>query len=336
MGLGISSFIECTGFGPSRMLQSPSGKYLAQTGGRAGYEMAHVKVAPTGKVIVAIGTSPHGQGGFTTCAQIVADSLGIGIDDIEVVAGDTATTPHGWGTFASRAAVTTGNAVFSASQRLGEKAQGIAAHLLEAAPEDIELADGLYGVRGSPGKSVTFATIAATAHSNQLPPGIDHGLDETTPFDPNNYAFPFGTHLCAVEVDPETGDIAILRYIAVDDCGVQINPLIVEGQLHGGIVQGLGQALWEGVIYDGEGQLVTGSLMDYGLPRANDVVVAAHDEAWRRRLSAAHVRCILVPVLHGASLVDHRDLTCAGSREQRRSVLTDRLVAIGGEVYASS
>ncbi len=271
IGVGLASFVHCTGFAPSRLARSPSAAHLRRTGGGIGFESAEIKVMPSGKVLVAIGTSPHGQSGHTTTAQIVADIVGVPFDDIEVQSGDTATGPWGMGTFADRGAVTTGNAVRQASVKVQSKAKRIAAHLLEAAEEDIEVSVGRYGVRGSPDKGRSFAQVAAAAYGNRLPEEIEHGLHEIAMFDPTNFAFPFGTHLCAVEVDPETGDIALTRYVGVDDCGVQINPQVVEGQIHGAVVQGLGQAFWEDAQYDADGQLLTASLLDYGLPRADMV-----------------------------------------------------------------
>ena len=205
-------------------------------------------------VRVYIGASPHGQGEETTFAQIVAEEFGYPVENVEIVHGDTETTPQGWGTYGSRTTAVCGSAVKVASQRVKEKAKKIAAHLLEANEQDIEWKDDAFRVRGSPDQAKTFAEVALMANvAWNMPAGVEPGLEASAFFDPTNFVFPFGTHVCTVEVDVETGEVKILRYIAVDDCGPHINPMIVEGQIHGGVIQGLGEALQEIAIYDDDG-----------------------------------------------------------------------------------
>jgi carbon-monoxide dehydrogenase large subunit len=260
MGIGISSYIEICGFGPKG--SAPVGLY----------ESARVRVEQTGTVMVYTGSSPHGQGGETTFSQIVAEEFGIPIENVMVLHGDTDSTPEGRGTYGSRTTAVGGSAVYNATQRLKEKMKQIAAHMLEASPADVTLEDGKFSVAGAPQKSVSFADVAAAANlSNTLPPGIEPGLETTVFFEPENCVFPFGTHICAVEVDKDTGEAKITRYVAVDDCGRQINPLLVEGQIHGGLAQGIGQAMCEGVVYGEDGQLLTATLMDYALPIAKEL-----------------------------------------------------------------
>lgn len=259
LGIGLSTYVEICAMGPSAAM--PAG----------GWESGTVRVEPTGKVTVLTGVSPHGQGQETSFAQIVADELGVPLDDIHVVHGDTAVVPSGIGTFGSRATAVGGTAVFQAAQKVKEKAREIAAHLLEADPEDLVFSDGRFNVKGVPKRGVTIQQIALEAHlAKGLPKKMEPGLAATSVFEPSNFTFPFGTHICVVEVDPKTGGIEIKKYVAVDDCGKVINPLLVDGQIHGGIAQGLGQALLEEVVYDEAGQLLTGSLMDYALPKAED------------------------------------------------------------------
>jgi carbon-monoxide dehydrogenase large subunit len=216
-----------------------------------------------------VGVSPHGQGEETTFAQIVADELGVGVDDVVVLHGDTSQTPMGWGTYGSRTTAVGSGALMGAIHKIKEKAKVVTAHLLEAAPEDVDYADGRFFVRGSPGKAKTIQEVALMANvAWNYPKGLEPGLEASAFFDPPNFVYPFGAHLAVVEVDVETGEVRLTRYLAVDDCGKVINPMIVEGQIHGGIVQGVGQALWEGAVYDDAGQLLTGSMMDYALPRA--------------------------------------------------------------------
>ncbi len=260
LGIGLSTYVEICAMGPSAAM--PAG----------GWEYGAVRVEPTGKVTILTGVSPHGQGQETSFAQIVADELGVEIDDITVIHGDTAVVASGIGTFGSRATAVGGTAVLQAAQRVKEKAREIAAHLFEADLEDLVFADGKFSVKGVPKKGITLEQIALEAHmARKLPKKMEPGLSATAVFEPSNFTFPFGAHICVVEVDPKSGAVEIKKYVAVDDCGKVINPLLVDGQIQGGIAQGLGQALYEEVIYDENGQLLTGSLMDYALPRAKDV-----------------------------------------------------------------
>jgi carbon-monoxide dehydrogenase large subunit len=265
LGLGLSTYVEICGLGPS-----PVAGAVGFQGGL--YGSATVRMAPTGKVEVMIGESPHGQGEETTFAQIVADRLGVPFEDVEIVSGDTARTPMGWGTYGSRTTVVGSGAVVAACDRLIEKGRRIAAHLLEAALDDVAFQDGRFSVRGSPDRSKTIQeiTLQATLAWN-LPDGVEPGMEATAFYDPPNFVYPFGAHACTVEVIPDTGEVRLLRYVAVDDCGRVINPLIVDGQVHGGIVQGIAQALLEEAVYDANGQLLTASMMDYAVPRAPQV-----------------------------------------------------------------
>lgn len=258
IGIGISSYIEICGFGPKGT--APVGLY----------ESARVRVEQSGTVMVYTGSSPHGQGEETTFAQIVAEEFGIPVENVLVMHGDTDSTPEGRGTYGSRTTAVGGSAVFTAAQKLKEKMQLIASHMLEANVSDVTLEDGKFSVTGAPQKSVTFAEVAATANlSNTLAPGIEPGLEVTTFWEPEACVFPFGTHVCVVEVDKQTGEAEIRRYVAVDDCGRQLNPMLVAGQIHGGIAQGIGQAMVEGVVYGEDGQLLTATLMDYAVPLAS-------------------------------------------------------------------
>ena len=263
LGIGVSSYVEICGLGPSQVAGA-----IGFQGGL--WESAIVRFHPTGKVHVFIGASPHGQGEETTFAQIVADEIGVDSDDVKVFHGDTDATPMGWGTYGSRTTAVGGAALALTVRKIREKAKIIAAHLLEAAVEDMEYADGKFFVKGSPDQSKTIQDIALMAHvAWNMPEGVEAGLEASTFYDPPNFVFPYGTHLAAVEVDPDTGQVDLTRYVALDDCGPQINPVIVEGQVHGGVVQGIGQALWEEAVYDDDGQLVSGSMLDYALPRAD-------------------------------------------------------------------
>jgi len=263
VGIGISMYVEICGLGPSQVAGA-----VGFQGGL--WESAIVRFHPSGKVHVFVGISPHGQGEETTFAQIVADELGVAVTDVKVVHGDTDNTPMGWGTYGSRATAVGGAALAVATRRIKEKAKLLASHLLEAAVEDIEYAGGKFFVRGSPDKAKTIQDIALMANvAWNLPQGMEAGLEASSFYDPPNFTFPFGAHVAVVEVDPETGHVELKRYVAVDDCGHQINPTIVEGQVHGGVVQGIGQALWEQAVYDQNGQLLTGSLADYAVPRAD-------------------------------------------------------------------
>jgi carbon-monoxide dehydrogenase large subunit len=219
---------------------------------------------------VTTGSQPQGQGHETTMAQIVADELGIPVEDVLVQHSDTLGTPFGYGTYGSRSAAVGGVAVYKSVQRIKEKARRLAAHMLEAAPDDMVYEGGKVHVKGSPDKAKTIQEIAAAAALGySLPSGMEPFLDDIAYYDPPNCTYPFGTHICIVEVDKDTGQVQLKRYVAVDDCGKVINPMIVDGQLHGGIAQGVGQALWEGAVYDENGQLLTGTLMDYALPKAD-------------------------------------------------------------------
>src|SRR5881296_574231 len=248
-GIGISSYVEICGLAPS--------KANAALGvGWGGYESARIRVHATGTVQVFTGTSPHGQGHETSWAQIAADALGISPNDIEVRHGDTFESPGmGVGTFGSRSLAVGGIAVHKAAEKVREKVVQIGAHLLEASPDDVVIEGGKVFVKGVPEKAKNFGDISMAAYlANNLPDGMEPGLEATVYYDPPNFTFPFGTHVAEVEVDGETGAVQIVRYSACDDCGRQINPMIVEGQLHGGITQGIGQALYEAAVYDNDGQ----------------------------------------------------------------------------------
>ena len=265
VGVGLSSYIEACGLAPSQV--------VGQLGAQAGlYESASVRVYPTGKVSVYTGSQQQGQGHETTFAQIVADRLGISTDDVDVVHGDTGRVQFGMGTYGSRSASVGGSAIVVSLDKIVEKSKRIAAHMLEAAPEDIELTAGRFHVRGFPDRSKGLADISLAAYlAHSMPAGMEPGLEAMSFFDPPNFTYPFGTHIAMVEVDADTGHVTLLRYIAVDDVGNVINPMIVDGQLHGGIAQGVAQALWESAEYDDSAQLLTGSLMNYGLPKANQL-----------------------------------------------------------------
>ena len=265
MGIGVASYVEICGLGPSQVAGA-----VGFQGGL--WESAIVRVHPTGKVHVFIGANPHGQGEETTFAQIVASEIGVGVDDVKVFHGDTDITPMGWGTYGSRTTAVGGAALALAVRKIKDKAKVIAAHLLEAAVEDMDYEDGKFFVKGSPDKNKTIQDVALMAHvAWDMPEGVEAGLEASTFYDPPNFVYPFGSHLAVVDVDPETGHVDLKRYVALDDCGPQINPTIVEGQVHGGVVQGIGQALWEEAVYDEDGQLVTGSMLDYALPRADQL-----------------------------------------------------------------
>jgi carbon-monoxide dehydrogenase large subunit len=280
MGIGVSTYVEICALGPSSAM--PAG----------GWESATVRVEPTGKVTVLTGASPHGQGEETSFAQIAADELGVGVNDVTVIHGDTAIVQYGIGTFGSRGLAVGGVAVYMAIQKLKDKASKIAAHILQCekasfvdgkfcadgkgggkAPEPIvpmgQAPAGALPEPNTSGKTLTMQDIALEAHvAKNLPADIEPGLSATAFYEPKNFTFPFGTHIAVVDIDPETGEIHFQRYIAVDDCGKQINPMLVAGQVHGGIVQSIGQAMFEEVVYDETGQLVTGTLMDYAVPKA--------------------------------------------------------------------
>ncbi|HYB52662.1 MAG TPA: molybdopterin cofactor-binding domain-containing protein, partial [Thermoanaerobaculia bacterium] len=262
IGIGLSTYSEICGLGPSQVAGA-----VGFGGGL--WESAIVRFHPSGKVNVCVGISPHGQGEETTFAQIVSSELGVPVEDVEVLHGDTDQTPMGWGSYGSRSTAVGSGALMGAVGKIKEKARIVTAHLLEAAVEDIDYADGKFFVKGSPGKFKTIQDVALMANvAWNHPKGLEPGLEASAFFDPPNFVYPFGTHVAVVALDPETGEVRLERYVAVDDCGRVINPMIVEGQVHGGIVQGIGQALWEGASYDENGQLLTGSMMDYALPRA--------------------------------------------------------------------
>ncbi|HEY4440888.1 MAG TPA: molybdopterin cofactor-binding domain-containing protein, partial [Candidatus Elarobacter sp.] len=260
LGIGLSTYVEVCGMGPSAAMPA------------AGWDSATIRVEPTGSITVMTGVSPHGQGQETTFAQIVADELGVPIDTINVIHGDTDKVQYGVGTFGSRGTAVGGAALKLAIETIQAKAIKIAAHQWEANPDDVEYRDGKIQVKGDPSKSLSTAEAGFLAFmGDKLPPGLEPGLDATRRFEPPNFVFPFGTHVCVVEVDPQTGQVRFERYLAVDDCGRLLNPMIVEGQVHGGITQGLSQAMYEEVVYDDDGQLLTGTLMDYAVPHAGQV-----------------------------------------------------------------
>jgi carbon-monoxide dehydrogenase large subunit len=265
LGIGISTYTEMCGLAPSRVLGSLS--Y-----GAGGWEHASVRMLPTGKVEVVTGSSAHGQGHETAWSQIVADKLGVPFEDVRVLHGDTQISPKGMDTYGSRSLTVGGIALDRACDKVIAKAKRITAHLLEASESDIEFSAGRLHVRGDPEKGRTIQEIALAAFAaHDLPEGVEPSLDSDATFDPDNFSFPHGTHLCAAEVDTETGAVSIRSYVAVDDCGRVVNPLIVDGQVHGGIAQGIGQALYEEAVYDDQGNLLTTTLADYLIPSAADL-----------------------------------------------------------------
>jgi len=265
LGIGISTFTEMCGLAPSRVLGS-----LAY--GAGGWESASIRMLPTGKVEVVTGSSAHGQGHETAWSQIVADQLGVPFEDIRVLHGDTQVAPKGMDTYGSRSLAVGGLALVAACEKVVEKAKVIAAGMIEASAGDLEWTPGRFSVRGDPDKSVTIAEIAlATFAAHNLPDGVEPSLDSDATYDPDNFSFPHGTHLCATEVDTETGMVTIRSYVAVDDVGKVVNPLIVEGQVHGGIAQGIAQALYEEAVYDDDGNLLTTTMADYLVPSAADL-----------------------------------------------------------------
>ena len=265
LGIGLSTYVEICGMAPSAVAYT--------LGARAGvWESALVRVHPTGKVTVFTGSSGHGQGHDTTFAQLAAAELGVPVEDVEVVHGDTDKVQMGTGTFGSRSAVCGGNAIHMSVDKIQDKAKRIAANLLEAAPEDVVAENGQYFVQGAPANAKTFQEVALAAYwYESLPEGTEPGLEAVSIFDPQNFTWPFGTHIAVVEIDGYTGEVELQKYVAVDDVGNVINPMIVEGMVHGGVVQGVGQALQEEAVYDESGQLITGSMMDYAVPTAEDV-----------------------------------------------------------------
>ena len=271
VGIGLSSYVEVCGFGPSGLVDlgfswSEYGLPSAFNGNGV------VRVHPDGTVTCVIGTGPSGQGHQTTWAQIISHHLAVPIENVRVIHGDTHESPVGIGSFGSRSAAVDGSATWMAADRVRDKAAKLAAHLLEAAPEDIRFADNEAHVAGSPYHKVSWSDIATLAYQpHRLPEGMEGGLEAAVVFSPANATWPFGTHLALVEIDPDTGNTQLLRYIAMDDCGEVINPMIVDGQIHGGIAQGVGQAMFEEAIYDEDGNLLSASLMDYLLPTAADL-----------------------------------------------------------------
>jgi carbon-monoxide dehydrogenase large subunit len=265
LGLGLSTYIEICGVAPSKWIGA-----VGEGWGAAMWESANIKVHLTGKVVVTVGTQPQGQGHETTYAQIISHELGIPMEDVVIQHSDTQGTPFGYGTYGSRTSSVGSTAAIKAADKIKDKARRYAAHMLEASPEDIEIDGAEYRVKGSPDRKKTFQEIAfALDLAFDAPEGMEPYLDETAYWDTPNCTWPFGTHIAIVEIDEETGVVDLVRYVAVDDVGNKINPMIVDGQLHGGITQGVGQALWEGAIYGDDGQLLTGSMLDYALPRAS-------------------------------------------------------------------
>jgi len=264
LGIGISTFTEMCGLAPSRLLG-------ALGAGAGGWEHAAIRILPTGKVEVVTGSSAHGQGHETAWSQIAADQLGVPFEDIEVLHGDTQVSPKGLDTYGSRSLPVGGTAVVKCAQRVVEKAKKVAAHLLEASEDDVEFNRGTFAVKGTD-QGVSIQEVAlATFTSHNFPEGIEPSLDSEYTFDPENFSFPHGTHLAAMEVDTETGWVRLRHYVCVDDIGSVVNPLIVDGQVHGGLAQGIAQALYEEANYDEQGTLVTGTFVDYTLPSAADL-----------------------------------------------------------------
>ena len=264
-GIGFSSYIEACGLAPSQV--------IGQLGGGVGqWESAQLKFNPTGNVQILTGAHSHGQGHETTFAQLIHDKLGVPMDQIEVVHGDTATTPFGMGSYGSRSLAVGGSAIMKAADKIIAKGKKVAAHLMEASVADVEFENGMFKVAGTD-KSVPLAQVVFAAYVPHNYPHADTepGMDENAFYDPANFVYPAGTQICELEIDPETGTTEIVAFTAIDDFGNIINPMIVEGQVHGGIVQGVGQALMEGAVYDkNTGQLISGSFMDYTMPRADN------------------------------------------------------------------
>ncbi|HEV2175650.1 MAG TPA: xanthine dehydrogenase family protein molybdopterin-binding subunit [Terriglobia bacterium] len=257
LGIGLSTYVEICAMGPSSRM--PAG----------GWEYGSVRIDPTGKVTVLSGTSPHGQGEETSFAQIVADGFGIPFDDVTVFHGDTFQVPMGIGTFGSRTTAVGGTAIYQAVEKLKKKMARIAAHKLGVKPSELRFSDSKIQTADA-ANSVSFGEIVGEAiFAKQLPPGIEPGLTEQCVFEPANFTFPFGAHVCVTEIDGDTGEVHLRNYFAVDDCGRILNPMLVDGQVHGGLAQGIGQALWEELVYDETGQVTTGTLMDYAIPRAH-------------------------------------------------------------------
>jgi carbon-monoxide dehydrogenase large subunit len=273
LGIGLSTYIEMCGLAPSNILGAL--RYAA-----GGWDGATIECLPSGQVIVKTGTSPHGQGHETSWSQIVADGLGITPDDVEVLHGDTQVTPLGMDTYGSRSVSVGGVALHFAMEKIKEKARTIAAHELEVSEDDLEWAEGSYRVKGAPEKARTIPDLAVSAwHAHDLPAGTEPHLNATAVYDPPNFTWPSGAHVCVVEVDTETGRTDIVKYVAVDDCGTIINPMIVEGQVHGGVAQGVAEALYEEAIYDESGNLVTSSMTQYLVPSAVEIPTMVLDNS---------------------------------------------------------
>ncbi len=264
LGVGFSTYVEVCGIAPTEWINS-------QGWGVGLWESANIKVHLTGKVVVTTGSMPHGQGHETTFAQLVSDRLGVPYDDVQIKFGDTLGTPFGYGTYGSRSLAVGGTAIMNAAEKVHNKMKKVAAHVLEVSEEEIILEDGVAHVRGFPIRTLQFSEIAGAAAvgGGNIPEGMEPFLDETAYYDPGNCTFPFGTHIAIVEIDADTGQVDLQRYVCVDDVGNVVNPLIVDGQLHGGVVQGIGQALYESAVFDSHGQQITGTLMDYAMPKAS-------------------------------------------------------------------
>ncbi len=259
-GVGMSSYVEICAMGPSKAM--PAG----------GWEWGCVRMEISGKVTVITGVSPHGQGQETSFAQIAADRLGVAIEDVVVLHGDTNVAHYGRDTYGSRGTAVGGAAIVMSIDKIVAKAKTLAAHLFETTEDHVTFANGVFTAPGVTNRTIAWGELAGEAYiAKNLPAGFEPGLEASSFFEPENFTFPFGTHICAVEIDRDTGQVAIRKYVAVDDCGVQVNPLLVEGQLQGGIAQSIGQALFEQTIYDENGQLLTGEFMDYAIPRASDI-----------------------------------------------------------------
>jgi carbon-monoxide dehydrogenase large subunit len=265
LGIGVSTFTQSSGMGPSRL--------LGESGAKHGFwESSLIRFQPSGTVTAYVGTHSHGQGHETSFAQILSDRLGVPPEDVEIVEGDTDRVQSGQGTYGSRSGPVGGGALAQCADKVVEKARRIAAHHLEADADDVVFEDGQFHPAGAPGRTMGIGEVARQAYlAHDVPEGLEPGLEETAFYDPEGFTSPFGTHVVAVEVDPRSGEVEVERYVAVTDCGTQINPTIVEGQIHGAIAQGFGQARHEGVVYDEQGNLVTGSMQDYAVPKATQV-----------------------------------------------------------------
>jgi len=259
-GIGLSTYVEICALGPSKMMAA------------GGWEWGCVRLEMSGKVTVITGATPHGQGQETSFAQLAADKLGVSIEDIVVLRGDTASAHYGRDTYGSRATVIGGTAILMCIDKIVAKARKLAAHLLKTKEKNVQFKDGKFFVSGKPKNALTLAQLAAEAYvAKNIPRNFEPGLEASSFFEPSNCTYPFGTHIVAVEIDRDTGEVKIVKYVAVDDCGPQINPLLVEGQVQGGIAHSLGQCLFERCVYDENGQLLTGEFMDYAMPRAKDI-----------------------------------------------------------------